>query len=161
MWKLHLLPRWCGNTHGLHGALQNHHQQCSITTGSTLWHIWHKKIYLGTPLNRPKYVKIRLSDIPQEFIDKYDLENCTRDGWVYFKIRKGVYGLPQERKLKNDLLQKRLGTAGYYEVATTPGLCLHKWRPIIFSLIVDDFWIEYVEECMPNTSFPISKSTTS
>ena len=58
-----------------------------------------KKFYLVTPLNQPRYVKILLSGIPQESIDKYDLENRTRDGWVYFEIRKGVYGLPQSVKL--------------------------------------------------------------
>ena len=105
-----------------------------------------RKIYLGTPLNRPEYFKIRLSDIPQEFIDDYNLETRTQDVWVYFEIYKGVYALPQVGKLANDLLHKRFGTVGYYEAATTPGLWLHKWHPIIFSLIVDDFGLEYVEE---------------
>ena len=29
--------------------------------------------YLQTPLDRPKYVRIKLSNIPKDFIDKYDL----------------------------------------------------------------------------------------
>ena len=33
---------------------------------------------------------------------------------------------------------------GYYEESTTPGLWIHKWRPIQFVLIVDDFGIKYV-----------------
>jgi hypothetical protein len=33
---------------------------------------------------------------------------------------------------------------GFYESLSTPGLWLHKWRPIQFSLIVDDFGVEYV-----------------
>ena len=104
-----------------------------------------KNFYLNNPLNQPKYVKIRLSNILQEFIYKYELETCTRDGWVYFKILKGVYVLPQAGKLANDILRKRLSTDVYYEAATTPGLWLHKWVPIILSLIVDDFGIEYVK----------------
>ena len=28
--------------------------------------------YIQTPLERPEYVRIKLSDIPQEFIDEYD-----------------------------------------------------------------------------------------
>ena len=43
-----------------------------------------KDSYLGTPLNQPKYVKIKLSDIAQEFIYNYDLDNRTQEGWVYF-----------------------------------------------------------------------------
>ena len=30
-------------------------------------------LYLQTPLERPEYVRIKLSAIPQEFIDEYDL----------------------------------------------------------------------------------------
>ena len=105
-----------------------------------------KNFYLCTPLDRFEYVRIKLADIPDEFINEYDLTSKVRDGWAYFEIRRGVYGLPQSGKLANDLLKKRLETAGYYEAATTPGLWLHKWRPILFTLIVDDFGIEYVGE---------------
>jgi hypothetical protein len=100
--------------------------------------------YLGTPLDRPEYVRIRLADIPQEFIDEYDLHAFVHNGWVYFSIHKGCYGLPQSGKLANDQLRKRLEKEGYYEAATTPGLWKHRWRPIQFCLIVDDFGVEYV-----------------
>ena len=46
--------------------------------------------------------------------------------------------------LANDLIRTRLNNTGYYETTTTPGLWRHKWRPIMFVLIVDDFVIEYV-----------------
>ena len=46
--------------------------------------------------------------------------------------------------MANDLLRTRLNNNGYYETTTTPGLWRHKWRPIMFVLIVDDFGIEYV-----------------
>ena len=38
----------------------------------------------------------------------------------------------------------QLKKAGYYKTATTPSLWRHKWRPIQFVLIVDDFGIKYV-----------------
>jgi hypothetical protein len=78
--------------------------------------------YLGTPLDRPEYVRIKLSVIPQEVIDEYNLEKYAYNGWVYFEIRKGMYGLKQAGKLANDLLAKRLFGQGYYQCATTPGL---------------------------------------
>eukprot|EP00804_Cyclotella_cryptica_P010308 CCRYP_012223-RA/>CCRYP_012223-RA protein AED:0.11 eAED:0.15 QI:0/0/0/1/0/0.5/2/0/935 len=99
--------------------------------------------YLGTPLDRPEYVRIRLDDFPQEFIDEYNLTHHVRDGWVYFKIVRGVYGLPQSGIPANQLLEKRLNEAGYYQLDATPGLWRHKWRPIMFTLIVDDFGVEY------------------
>ena len=37
-----------------------------------------KNFYLGTPLDRPKYVRIKISDIPQEFIDEYNLTTFVR-----------------------------------------------------------------------------------
>ena len=49
--------------------------------------------YLQTRLDRPEYVCIKLSDIPQDFIDEYDLLDSVQDGWVYFEINHGVYGL--------------------------------------------------------------------
>ena len=70
--------------------------------------------YLGTPLDRPEYVRIKIADIPHEFIDEYNLTTYTQDGWVYFEINKGVYGLKQASKLANDLLTERLTTHGYY-----------------------------------------------
>ena len=49
--------------------------------------------YLGTPLDRPEYVLIKLTDILQEFINEYNLTAYAHDGWIYFEITKGVYGL--------------------------------------------------------------------
>ena len=103
-----------------------------------------KNFYLGTPMERHEYVKIKLTDIPQEFIDEYNLHAFVYNEWVYFEVIKGCYGLPQSGKLANDLLRTRLNKAGYYEATTTPGLWKHKWRPIQFCLVVDDFGIEYV-----------------
>jgi hypothetical protein len=100
--------------------------------------------YLGTPLDRPEYVRIHISQIPDEFIEEYNLHQYVHEGWVYFEITKGVYGLKQAGKLANDLLTERLELHGYYQCATTPGLWRHKWRPITFVLIVDDFGIQYV-----------------
>jgi len=60
--------------------------------------------YLGTPLDRPEFVQIKLSVIPQEVIDAYGLEKYAYNGWVYFEISKGMYGLKQAGKLANELL---------------------------------------------------------
>jgi hypothetical protein len=78
--------------------------------------------FLDTPLDRPEYVRIKIEHIPQEFIDKYILMQYVHNGWVYFEITKGIYGLKQAGKLANDLLTERLSKHGYYQCATTPGL---------------------------------------
>ena len=63
------------------------------------------------PMENPEYVRVKLEDIPQEFIDEYNLLDKKRHGWVYFEIVCGCYGLPQSGKLSNDLLQTRLEDA--------------------------------------------------
>jgi hypothetical protein len=55
-----------------------------------------------------------------------------------------MYGLKQAELIANQLLQTRLAPFGYYPARHTPGLWLHKTRPIAFSFIVDDFAVKYV-----------------
>jgi hypothetical protein len=55
-----------------------------------------------------------------------------------------MYGLKQAGLLANQLLQTRLAPFGYYPARHTPGLWLHKMRPISFSPVVDDFAVKYV-----------------
>ena len=93
-----------------------------------------------------EFVKIKIEDIPQEFVLEYNLIPFVHNGWVYFEIIHGCYGLPQSGCLSNYLLGKLLNKAGYFEAVTTPGLWKHTWRPIKFCLIVDDFGIKYVGE---------------
>ena len=103
-----------------------------------------KNFYLQTPMEWSEYVRIKFSDIPQEFFEEYDLSKAAQNGWIYFDILRGCYGLPQSGRLENDLLRTRLKKSGCYESATTPGLWCHKWRPIQFVLLMDDFGIGYV-----------------
>jgi hypothetical protein len=55
-----------------------------------------------------------------------------------------MYILKHVGLLANKLLQTRLTPFGYYPARHTPGLWLHKTRPIAFSLVVDDFAVKYV-----------------
>jgi hypothetical protein len=103
-----------------------------------------KKHYLGTPLPRFEYMKMLLSRFPEEIVQKYNLNALAVDGWVYIEIRKGMYGLKQAGLLANQLLQTRLAPFGYYPARHTPGLWLHKTRPISFTLVVDNFTVNYV-----------------
>jgi hypothetical protein len=43
-----------------------------------------KNFYLDTPMPEPEYVRIKILDIPQEFIDEYKLTGLDHDGWIYF-----------------------------------------------------------------------------
>ena len=74
-----------------------------------------KKIYLKTPLPQPRYIKMKIDILPNEIIEKYNLRYIVHNEYVYFKIKMGTYGLPEEGILANKLLKKRLSTHGYYE----------------------------------------------
>ena len=74
------------------------------------------------PLDRPKYVQIQYTVIPEEFILEYNLAAYVHNGWVYFEIMKEVYRLKQSGKIANELLTKCLGGLDNYQCAMTPGL---------------------------------------
>jgi hypothetical protein len=95
--------------------------------------------YLGTPLPRYEYMLMLLSKFPEDIVNNYNLKALAVDGWVYIEIRKGMYGLKQAGLLANQLQQRRLSPFGYYPDHHKPGLWIHKTRPILLSLIVDDF----------------------
>jgi hypothetical protein len=100
--------------------------------------------YLSTPLGRFEYMAINLAPLPQETIEKYDLNELTHNGKVYIEIQKDMYGLPQAGILANELLQRNLAKDGYRPTTHTHGLWTHDTRPISFSLVVDDFGVKYV-----------------
>ena len=80
-------------------------------------------------------IDILLDDI----IEKFNLLKIFHNEYVYFKIKMGMYGLPESCILANKLLKKRLSKHGYYKCQFTPGLYPHVWHPIMFSLVVDNF----------------------
>ena len=88
-------------------------------------------------------MKIPLDQFPEHMIRQYNLREHAKGEQVYLIILKAIYGLPQAGRLANDQLKEFLEPHGYYEVEHTPGLWSHKWRPIQFTLVVDDFGIKY------------------
>jgi hypothetical protein len=90
-------------------------------------------------------MRLKLSDMLEDVIAHYKLLNiATSDGYVYCEIRQGMYGLPQAGIIAQKLLAKRLKEHGYSQSKTTPGLWKHKWRPVWFSFVVDDFGVKYI-----------------
>ena len=100
--------------------------------------------YLMTPLKRKEYLRMKLADMPEEVIKQYNLlDKATKDGYIFVAIKRGMYGLPQSGILAQELLEKRLNKHDYFQSKITPGLWTHEWRPICFTLVVDDFGVKY------------------
>jgi hypothetical protein len=74
------------------------------------------------PMEDPEYIRIKITDIPEEFILEYRLAGKDDiNGWIYFEICRGCYGLPQAGILANNLLREQLEEEGYYKAYSTPG----------------------------------------
>ncbi len=98
-------------------------------------------------MKRFEYMWLKLNDIPEEIIIKYKLhEIATDDGYVYCKIQKGMYSLPQAGIITQDILQERLAKKGYYQSKIVPGLWTHETRKTCFTLVVDNFAIKYTSK---------------
>ena len=86
-----------------------------------------------------------LANFPDDVIAHYKLkEKVSKDGFIFYKICKGMYGLPHAGLIAQQLLEKRLEKHGYHQSDKTLGFWKHDTRPISFTLIVDDFGVKYV-----------------
>jgi hypothetical protein len=65
--------------------------------------------YLNLPLACPECIRIKISDIPEEIINEYNLRNkVTESGHVHIEANKGMYGLPQAGLIANELLKNQI-----------------------------------------------------
>ena len=115
------------------------------TKGARYCTIDIKDFYLNTPMERPEFMRMKITELPPEFVALYKLNDIAdQNGTVYMRIQKGMYGLPQAGILAQKLLEERLNAHGYRQSQITPGLWKHDTRPISFTLCVDDFGVKYV-----------------
>ena len=103
-----------------------------------------KDFYLVTPLIIYEYKKIPIDILTEDIIMEYNLMNLDHNGYIYCEIWKGMYGLLQAGILVNQKLVQLLEPKGYTQCKHTPGQWSNKWRPIKFSLLVDDCGVKYV-----------------
>ena len=102
-----------------------------------------KDFYLNNEMKRFEYVRIPFHLIPVEIQQQYDLEQYVINGYVYFEVRKGMYGLPQAGRLSYIALIKYLQLRGCTLTGFTPGLFKHETQETMFSLVFDDFGLKY------------------
>ena len=101
--------------------------------------------YLMKPLKRPEFIHINVRDIPDDIIKEYKLKEKTdMKSAVYIVANRRMYGLPQYVLLANNLLEKRLNKRSYQQRKIVPVLWKHEWRPIQFTLVVENFCVKYV-----------------
>ena len=95
-------------------------------------------------MKKYKYVKLHRSPIPQNFIEKYKLDDMfDAHDFVYIEIRRGMYGLKQARKIAHEQLKTFLEPHGYIQMLKTLGLWTYKTKKLSVTLIVDGFGVKY------------------
>ncbi len=79
-------------------------------------------------------------------MEQYNLIECAYNSYVYIKMQRAVWGLPQAGILANKCLWRKLALFGYTECVNMPGLWKHKTQPILFTLVTDNFGVKYVSK---------------
>jgi hypothetical protein len=106
-----------------------------------------KDVFLMMPMMRYEYFCIKLDLFPDNIIKEYKLRAIVdSNGNVFCEVWRGMYGLPQAGIITQELLKKRLCIAGYTQSKLTPGYWTHTWRPISFTLVVDNFGVKYINK---------------
>ncbi len=78
-------------------------------------------------MTRYKYMRLKLSNMPDNIIAHYHLLNiATLNGYVYCEICQGMYRLPQAGIIAQEPLAKRLKEHGFTQSKTMPGLWTHE-----------------------------------
>jgi hypothetical protein len=116
------------------------------TPGAEFIALGISNFYLGTPLPRKEYMRISRKHLPEQTIQKHNLEALMYNDTVLVEISKGIYGLPQAGKLAQDQLIAHLKTYGYNQAPNSPCLFTHETMPIAFTLVVDDFGVKVTGE---------------
>ena len=115
--------------------------------GSKFCSVDIKNFFLQTKLEVPEFIRIHTKYISKDFLNEYNMHHLPdKDGYMYCRIDKGMYGLKQAAILAYKQLVKRLNTHGYHPLKSSNGLWKHSTRKILFALCVDDFGIKYNTE---------------
>ena len=103
-----------------------------------------KDHFLASPMDKPEFMRIKYKYFPAAIRLQYDLDRLlATDGYIYIRIKKGMYGLKQAALLAYRHLVNQLAPYGYHPCPYTTGLWNHETRPTKFCLCVDDFGVNY------------------
>ena len=88
------------------------------------------------------------------------MDLVDKDGFVYVKIRKVMYGLKQSACIYYDRIVKLLKPHCYYPLRFNPGIWCHETLPTKFELCLDDFGVKYTNPAHAHHLVYTLKNTT-
>lgn len=86
-----------------------------------------KDFFLNNPMQYYEYFRIPVRWIPADIMEKYNLKEKIYNGYIYFEICKGRYGLKQAARIAYDRLVQYLCPHGYAPSRTNTGLWKHEF----------------------------------
>ena len=102
-----------------------------------------RDFFLMSWMKEPEFMRLAYKYIPEDIRQLYNLnDKVAEDGYIYVKIKRGMYGLKQAAILAHEQLVKNLEPFGYSPIPNT-NFWRHNTRPTIFCLCVDDFGVKY------------------
>ena len=113
------------------------------TKGAKFMSLDIKDFFLSSPMGTSEYMRIPSKYLPVDIVNRYNLKEKLHHGYVYCRIKKGMYGLKQAAILAYNNLKNKLKPFGYEPIPHTDGLWKHNTKDITFCLCVDDFGIRY------------------
>ena len=103
-----------------------------------------KDFFLQTKMTRLEYMKIHSKYFLNDISTKYNISNKIHsDGYVYCKIKRGMYGLKQVARLAYDGLKEHLIKHGYHPDEYATNIWYHESRPTKFCLCINNFGVQY------------------
>ena len=106
-----------------------------------------KDFFLQTEMPTCEYMRIHNKYFVKNLRKKYNINAIVaNDGFVYCRIKKGMYGLRQAARLAYDNLKLHLAKYGYFPDPIATNIWKHKERKTKFSLCVDDFGVQYFSQ---------------
>ena len=103
-----------------------------------------KNFYLKTPLARYKYIRLKMTYLPEDVIEGYKLrDKFANGGYVYMEVQKGMYYLPYSGIITQKLSEYCLNQHRYHRIST-PLVSRHN----NFSLYTFLWWLMTLDSSM-------------
>ena len=105
------------------------------------------KYFIHSYMERLEYIRIHSKYFMADMRKKYNIESIIAyDIYVYYKIKRGMYGLKQAAQLTYDALLHNLSKHGYAPHKYSPNIWGRKRRKAKKYLCVDDFVVQYTSK---------------
>ena len=104
-----------------------------------------KYFHLNTPMDLPEFLRIKISNFPDDVITHYNIsDEVDKNSLLFIRTERGIYGLLHAKIIAQNLLEELPENHGYRQSDETTCFWKHDTSSISSTLIVYDFRVKYV-----------------